>query len=182
MDCTIKGCPGGYSCLSITSSIKQCVPFGGSCESVVDDEESTTDDKLCTTCSNHSECGGANNYCLRNNLTGETFCGIDCSNSTCPENYYCEYITSSMQQCVPVTGTCLNDDDFDNIDDNTDNDINAKLCSTCSNHSECGGANNYCLNNSTTGQIFCGRDCSSINCPSGYSCEYVSRSASIKKR
>lgn len=63
---------------------------------------------LCASCQDQSQCGDANDYCLRNNVTGESFCGQDC-NSGCPANFQCVMLDPMAQisQCVPVAQTCV---------------------------------------------------------------------------
>ncbi len=53
------------------------------------------------------------------------------------------------------------------------------LCGSCSrnNHSQCGGPADLCLTNTATGDSFCGRDCRSAGCPSGYRCFTIGRYA-----
>ena len=64
---------------------------------------------LCRYCSSHDDCGGPNDYCLRNSQNGEIFCGKDCSNEPCPPEFTCFEIptqTGFVYQCVPEDGTC----------------------------------------------------------------------------
>ena len=65
---------------------------------------------LCKYCEDHSDCGGENDYCLRNSQTGEVFCGKDCSQETCPDGFVCYDIPTpdggTVHQCVRENGTC----------------------------------------------------------------------------
>jgi len=61
---------------------------------------------LCADCENHDECGGQFDLCLRNNNTGETFCGQHCTApGQCPSGYQCADV-GGIGQCVPTSETC----------------------------------------------------------------------------
>jgi len=59
---------------------------------------------LCAPCSTSSECGDANDACIRHQDT--RFCGRDCDEqSGCPDGYTCVQLDNSpLQQCVPLDG------------------------------------------------------------------------------
>lgn len=65
---------------------------------------------LCDTCEDNDDCGGPQDYCLRNLETGEVFCGKWCNSpSDCPSGFICVEVTTdggTINQCVPESGTC----------------------------------------------------------------------------
>jgi len=60
---------------------------------------------LCATCNVGADC--ASGVCLRNDQTGEKFCGQACAQG-CPANYKCTTLNNNpaTQQCAPVSGSC----------------------------------------------------------------------------
>jgi hypothetical protein len=63
---------------------------------------------LCTACADGDDCGGGDDYCVVNDLTGERFCARQCvDNGDCPGGYECAPLTNSDQrQCAPLSGGC----------------------------------------------------------------------------
>ncbi|MBI5479427.1 MAG: hypothetical protein HY906_11250 [Deltaproteobacteria bacterium] len=64
---------------------------------------------LCAPCETHDDCGGPDDYCLRNNNTDEVFCAVTCQGGACPDGFTCVHISGSgieADQCVPTTGSC----------------------------------------------------------------------------
>lgn len=63
---------------------------------------------LCDDCEEDADCAGDGSICLRNDETGETFCGQDCTSAPCPAGYDCVALGNreDAQQCAPSTGTC----------------------------------------------------------------------------
>lgn len=61
--------------------------------------------QLCAACLTGVDC--ASGTCLRNNNTGERFCGRPCSEG-CPSRFSCMSAdgTQGVQQCVPPNGSC----------------------------------------------------------------------------
>lgn len=59
---------------------------------------------LCAPCTSSSECGDANDACIRHQDT--RFCGRDCDEQRgCPDGYTCVQLDNSpLQQCVPFDG------------------------------------------------------------------------------
>jgi uncharacterized protein YkwD len=55
--------------------------------------------------------------------------------------------------------------------------LSDRLCQSCSSSRDCGGGANLCLRR-TDGVQFCGQDCRSQGCPSGYSCMRLSSTVS----
>lgn len=122
-------CPAGFGCQDIPAGpnkalIKQCVPLTQSCN---------FGKTLCEPCQGDAECGGAHDVCVRNVVSGETFCGRDCNpeknlcptpgcvpeeldsaaNPECPTGFSCTNIGKTddpfvrgTYQCVPVSNTC----------------------------------------------------------------------------
>ena len=122
-------CPLGFECKEIPAGkdnalLKQCVPVTQSCN---------FGKELCAACSGDAECGGPFDVCVRNVVSGETFCGRDCNpkknlcptpdcipekldsaqNPQCPSGFSCTNIGKSNDpnvvgpfQCVPNSNTC----------------------------------------------------------------------------
>ena len=64
---------------------------------------------LCQPCETHDDCGGPDDYCLRNNDTGEVFCATQCQGGACPDGFSCMHISGGgidADQCVPTSGSC----------------------------------------------------------------------------
>lgn len=97
----IGSCRNKCKGVTCTQPKEVCVPASGTC--LVPSSK-----KLCDTCTNALECGTTNDLCLTypNNLG--SFCGQDCSNSTCPAGYQCFNVGSSRQCArVSIQGTIL---------------------------------------------------------------------------
>ncbi len=124
-------CPPGFKCKEVPAgeemaTIKQCVPASESCN---------FGKELCAPCKGDDECGGPFDVCVRNVVSGETFCGRDCNpkknfcpspgcdpealesaqNPECPSGFSCTNIGASTDpnvrgphQCVPNSNTCAN--------------------------------------------------------------------------
>jgi len=104
-------CPLGFECEEIPAGvegalIKQCVPSAESCNA---------GKPLCSPCEGDAECGGAHDLCVRNVVSGERFCGKDCSpeHPDCPEGFTCADLAQNADgkghgpyQCVPISNTC----------------------------------------------------------------------------
>lgn len=133
--CTIAcgagdACPPDAECKEIPAGpegapLKQCVPVTMSCDS---------GRGLCAGCQGDNECGGPFDLCVRNVVSGETFCGRDCNpkknlcptvgcdpeqlgaaqNPDCPSGFSCTNIGGPTDdpskrgpfQCVPNSNTC----------------------------------------------------------------------------
>ncbi len=96
----VEGCPSGWECKNVPD------PHGpgttiGLCAVI--------QNHLCQPCVNDLGCNvTGSDLCL--GLDDSTYCGIDCSFSSCPDGYSCREITSRPQtahQCIPDNGTCL---------------------------------------------------------------------------
>ncbi len=124
-----SSCPVGFSCETIPigksqTMTPQCVPTTMTC-----DDGKT----ICQPCTGDAECGGPFDLCVRNVVSGETFCGRDCNpaknvcptvgcdpksldtaeNPDCPTGFSCTNIGKSSDptivgpyQCVPNSNTC----------------------------------------------------------------------------
>ncbi len=123
-------CPLGFSCEQIPAGkegalMKQCVPANETCD----------DGKpLCGACKGDDECGGPFDLCVRNVVSGETFCGKDCNpkknlcavpgcvpgelesaqNPECPTGFACTNLALNTDpgvkgpyQCVPNSNSCV---------------------------------------------------------------------------
>lgn len=159
-------CPSGYSCRELPAGpegarIKQCAPITDSCNN---------GRGLCSACQGDEECGGPFDLCVRNVVSGATFCGRDCNpaknvcpmlgcdplllgsaeNPDCPSGFSCTNIGQSSNpdvvgpfQCVPNSNSC------EGYCDTTD---------TIGQLSQC-GLGKVCTNNVCTGAVD-GRMCS----------------------
>lgn len=86
--------------------------------------------ELCEACTTDSQCGGADDLCVRVGANSSSFCLEDCSGqSDCPTDYECSSTPiesidgASARQCVPVSNDCSNpggtvcaDDSFEDND------------------------------------------------------------------
>jgi hypothetical protein len=104
-------CPPGFECQQIPSGEggalqKQCVPLTQTC---------SAGKSVCSPCRGDAECGGYFDLCVRNVVSGETFCSRDCrpGTSDCPEGFSCVDLGGGLNanapgpfQCVPNSNTC----------------------------------------------------------------------------
>lgn len=149
-------CPTGYECRELPigrdgALSKQCTPRNETCNA---------GRGICGSCQGDDECGGPYDLCVRNVVSGETFCGRDCNpsknvcpatdpgcdptkldsavNPDCPNDFACTNIGKSDDtsvvgpfQCVPNSNTCVD------YCDTTDNLAQVGQCGTgkvCSNN------------------------------------------------
>ncbi len=119
----------GFSCQQIPAGpdgalVRQCAPVTSSCN---------LGKPLCASCEGDVECGGPFDLCVRNVVSGETFCGKDCDpkknvcptgqegcdptklgqakNPECPDGFSCTHLGDDQQgrpihQCTPNSNTC----------------------------------------------------------------------------
>ncbi len=147
---------------------------------------------LCASCTGDVECGGPGNLCVTNLISGESFCGVKCTqNSDCDANFSCTNLSgrgSGPYQCVPNSGTCAGYCDGTdaatvarecglgstcNLSTHQCQRLtNGTLCAACSSDDDCATdvPTARCVVNHTQGspyqgQSFCGSDCSSGTCP-----------------
>ncbi|MCB9641286.1 MAG: hypothetical protein H6728_04185 [Myxococcales bacterium] len=87
--------------ITCTQPKQVCVPAIGSC--LVPGGKN-----LCDTCTDAVECGTSSDLCLTYPNGLGSFCGQDCSSSTCPAGYQC-FTVGSNRQCarVSINGTIL---------------------------------------------------------------------------
>ncbi|MEN9796512.1 MAG: hypothetical protein RL653_208 [Pseudomonadota bacterium] len=105
-------CPAGYACESIPvgpqkAPTPQCVPAARTCNA---------GRPLCSPCLGDDECGGPLDLCVRNVVSGETFCGTDCDPNAgaaaCPVGFGCVDLAlrghgeAGRFQCVPNANSC----------------------------------------------------------------------------
>ncbi len=105
-------CPTGFECQVIPagpdgSNARQCVPKTLTC---------SAGRPVCAPCRGDAECGGFFDLCVRNVVSGETFCGSDCHPDRagdCPTGFACVDIGQGTDpneagpfQCVPNANTC----------------------------------------------------------------------------
>jgi|APLak6261679142_1056127.scaffolds.fasta_scaffold00343_4 hypothetical protein len=122
-------CPAGFSCRDLpvgpeNALVKQCAPTNETCNN---------GRSICSPCQGDAECGGPFDLCVRNVVSGETFCGRDCNpaknlcptpgcdpkaldsaaNPDCPNGFSCTNIGKSDDpnvigpyQCVPNSNSC----------------------------------------------------------------------------
>jgi len=174
-------CPAGYSCKPADGG-KRCLPTGGSCRG---------GRPLCGPCSGDLECGKSGDLCVRNLISDESFCAVNCASSNdCPKNFSCVDLSGKgggPSQCVPDSGTCQG------YCDSTDpatvkrecglgascdlanrackRATDGSLCAGCSTDDDCTkfAASSRCLVNRTPGspfqgERFCGKDCTQGAC------------------
>lgn len=122
-------CPAGYACKDLPVGAegalkKQCAPIAETCNA---------GKTICSACAGDTECGGPFDLCVRNVVSGETFCGRDCNpaknvcptagcdptsldsaeNPDCPGGFSCTNIGASDDpnvvgpyQCTPNSNSC----------------------------------------------------------------------------
>jgi hypothetical protein len=105
-------------------------------------------------CTDRSEC--ESNICILVGTSG--ICTENCTGDDCPEDFGCLGVQDSVEPgqvdyvCVPTSN---------------------QICTPCTAHSECTVVGqDLCVPNAL-GDSFCARDCSTITCPAGYSCDVV---------
>ena len=99
-------------------------------------------------CDDDDDCDSG--YCIQ--YEDELVCSEYCNATSCPDGWACRIIENSgvdaVRICVPNPDT---------------------LCSPCENNSECGTADDLCID--LAGSWVCGQDCEDIeDCPDGYDC------------
>lgn len=198
--CTSKcgsgdSCPIGFECEAIPAGpdgtqVKQCVPKSQTCNA---------GRSLCSACRGDDECGGFFDLCVRNVVSGETFCGRDCDpsrTSDCPAGFACVDIGQSDDpnqqgpfQCVPNANTCVGfcsaADELGQIREcglGQTCDLNAqrcepasdgRMCSPCSDNDDCrsgGHPENRCIVNDCADCPFKGESFCSTPCLDDQAC------------
>ena len=86
------------------------------------------------------------------------FCSMLCQAGSCPTGYGCVGVWNAVEQGV-VSDVCIPEANL--------------LCTQCATHNECSLiGQDLCLPDPLGGS-FCGRDCTVVSCPTGYSCEDI---------
>lgn len=128
-------------------------------------------------CGTSGSCTDSKNFtCTGINVTS----GNCTSNTQCRSPATCQSgkCTQTLKLCMPTIGTCINK--CKGVSCNAPTvcvpttgscvKTGKQLCETCSDKMECGGTNDLCLSYPNSAGRFCGKDCSSSGCPTGYSC------------
>lgn len=187
-------CPHGFECVEAPifrpgttepELRKQCVPAN---------ERRTCEGGrgLCAPCKGDQECGGPLDVCVRNVVSGEQFCGRDCSpDSTgeCPDGFGCIDLSGAGKgpfQCVPNSNTCVGycdatDDrgqllqcglgrECDLANKSCRAAVDGRQCAPCRDNDDCrkpGRESNQCIVNECTdcparGETFCAEPCPAV--------------------
>lgn len=178
-------CPNGYACSALpgTDKTNQCVPLTQSCN---------FGKTLCAPCRGDNECGTHLDACVRNVVSGEQFCGQQCSPNRpedCPAAFGCVDLSgngSGPFQCVPDSRTC--EGYCDSVDErivaqqcglgftcDTANRrctkaLDGRECSPCQTNDDCakpGHEQNECVVNTSTnsthkGETMCAEPCPTV--------------------
>ncbi|HEX6838365.1 MAG TPA: hypothetical protein VF334_17435 [Polyangia bacterium] len=107
------------------------------------------------TCTDNSQCKSG--ICIETGIGG--VCTDLCPDNMCPAGYGCIGVTGQIDPGT-VTYVCVPN--------------STELCTPCQQNGECSvGGKDWCLPTPVGGH-FCGRDCSKIGCPNGFTCADVS--------
>ena len=105
-------------------------------------------------CSGNDDC--ASGLCIFVDAGG--LCTALCPPATCPSGWEC-FAATDVGEAGEVNSVCVPVDD--------------QLCRSCVDHTDCSlSGGDLCLEGQN-GKTFCGRDCSAVECPSGYTCQVV---------
>jgi len=105
-------------------------------------------------CDDKSEC--ESNICIFVGIGG--ICTELCTGGSCPDEYGCFGVLGIIEPGV-VADVCVPE--------------STQLCTTCADHDECSIIGQDLCLDYPNGKKNCGRDCSTVECPTGYSCEEV---------
>lgn len=139
---------------------------------------------LCRPCSKPTDCGGANDICVR--MEEGNRCAQDCSvGGCCPDGYRCTDVGSGVKMCLPDTGKCApitcqssaNCGPGEGCIGGTCQPRPVKAepttCKACTSNTNC-GTNGRCFQ-FPDGNSRCAQPCVADNfCPSGYFCQGTS--------
>ena len=109
-------------------------------------------------CSDNLQC--ASGWCIDSPDGG--YCSDVCDDG-CLEGWVCKNISQTAPDFISL---CVQD--------------KTRLCLPCENDQHCGDAGDLCLE--IGGGLFCGRDCSLEQCPSGYGCEDIETANGVAKQ
>lgn len=158
-------CSGGLKCYGSKWDINsvcsgECkndldCPPSLECSKGLDDKSVCLARKFCSACLHDGNCPTGQS-CV--SYGGGKWCSKPCNagKTECPMFAECKAI-GSKHYCQHKAGKCKGD---------------GKLCSPCSSSSDC-AAGGGCLSFNLTEESFCGTDCGSKSCPSGYKCYTV---------
>ena len=105
----LDSCPEGWDCRGVSGQADPTFI----CQPPVDN--------LCQPCTTDAQCGAVGDRCVT--FDDGDFCGQDCQSAgQCPEGYGCDEVVDDQgqilaYQCLPVSGSCLCDDDVDYTSD-----------------------------------------------------------------
>jgi hypothetical protein len=106
------------------------------------------------TCTDKSQC--ASRVCIFSGVSG--YCSDLCSAGSCPSGYGC-YGVLGVIEPGQVSNVCVKESNL--------------LCTSCTASEECSAVSRDLCIPSATGGSFCARDCTTIECPTGYVCSDV---------
>lgn len=113
-----ENCPSDQKCVSMFGAkycTRTCTKGGSDCPMYADCKDPgdgtyvcqhkqgkcVSDGSLCSPCTKSDNCQSGG-LCLTFTLSGESFCGTDCTSSgTCSTGYTCSSVSSTAKQCVP---------------------------------------------------------------------------------
>jgi hypothetical protein len=197
-------CPEGKLCNSITGECQaddqdpNCTPCetGGKCKSstalCLSGLSPNTGESFCfESCVVGQSCADPSNFTCRN--INITLSNIKClTDSDCPDSQFkCDNYTSqcyrTIDLCLPIIGTCKNQcKGVTCTPPQRCAPITGKcftpgkqLCDSCTLNDECGGIEDLCLR-LQDGKNYCGQDCTTKSCPTGYRC-YPLQNSSAKQ-
>ncbi|MCA9608931.1 MAG: matrixin family metalloprotease [Myxococcales bacterium] len=177
-DCSVTGCPTGQTCIGGT-----CVPDGDP------PPPPPTGGDVCSPCSTHSACGGADDYCL-SYPDGNGYCGAGCTTDADCAGDRCQTLSNGARQCVRYDGAspscapsggpapgCTSDSDCE-PGERCDRGVcvaagggAVPLGGACTDHGEC--ASGTCFGGTCTQTC----DWPDGGCPSGFYCDGLATGA-----
>lgn len=127
------------------------------CRELSDKERYCTKRSFCARCLYDGMCTADRKCVLQGS---EKFCATKCNKGSteCPMFAECKDPGDGTYVCTHKAGSCVG---------------NKKLCDPCITEEDC-GHNAMCLTYIFSHEAFCGQDCSSSNCPTGYQCADIS--------
>lgn len=135
-------------------------------------------------CSQTGTCTDSTNFTCRQITLNQN--GVQCtSTAQCGSGFTCDTNTNQCQRqaslCIPIIGTCRNK--CNGVTCNAGEKCvpttgtcitpGKMLCDACTVGDECGGTDDACLS-FPNGGSFCGQDCRTKTCPTGYNCYNLS--------
>ncbi len=114
-------------------------------------------------CGGNSEC--ASGICILSGIGGT--CSQLCDNTPCPEGYGCFGVLGAVDP-GQVANVCVSNRN--------------ELCTPCQTSSECSATSQDVCYTASTGGSFCGTDCTTVSCPTGYNCQDITVSGTSYKQ